>query len=46
MLQTEVQEIWLDVDGIRIHCLTAGQSGSPVVLLHGAGIDSATVAKT
>ena len=43
MLQTEVQEIWLDVDGIRIHCLTAGQSGSPVILLHGGGIDSATL---
>ena len=43
MLQTEVQEIWLDVDGMRIHCLTAGESGSPVILLHGGGIDSATL---
>jgi pimeloyl-ACP methyl ester carboxylesterase len=43
MLQTEVQEIWLEVDGMRIHCLTAGESGSPVVLLHGGGIDSATL---
>ena len=43
MLQTEVQEIWLDVDGMRIHCLTAGESGSSVILLHGGGIDSATL---
>ncbi len=41
MPQTEAQEIWLDVAGMRLHCLTAGQNGSPVVLLHGAGIDSA-----
>jgi hypothetical protein len=29
MLPTDVQEIWLEVDAVRIHCLTAGQSGSP-----------------
>jgi hypothetical protein len=43
MSQTEVQEIWLEVAGMRLHCLTAGQNGSPVVLLHGAGIDSAAL---
>jgi pimeloyl-ACP methyl ester carboxylesterase len=32
---------WVDIDGIRVHCLTAGGVGSPVVLLHG-GIDSAS----
>jgi pimeloyl-ACP methyl ester carboxylesterase len=42
MQQTEAQAIWLDVDGMRVHCLTAGKSGSPVLLLHGAGIDSAS----
>ncbi len=26
---------------MRLHCLTAGINGSPVVLLHGAGVDSA-----
>jgi pimeloyl-ACP methyl ester carboxylesterase len=31
---------WVDVNGIRVHCLTAGVSGPPVVLLHGGGIDS------
>jgi pimeloyl-ACP methyl ester carboxylesterase len=33
---------WVHVDGLRVHCLTAGKVGSPVVLLHGGGIDSAT----
>src|SRR5581483_1777528 len=37
------QAIWLDVDGMRLYCLTAGENGSPVVLLHGAGLDSATL---
>lgn len=34
---------WLDVQGLRTHCLVAGESGSPVVLLHGAGVDSASL---
>jgi pimeloyl-ACP methyl ester carboxylesterase len=29
------------VKGLRIRCLTAGASGTPVLLLHGGGIDSA-----
>jgi pimeloyl-ACP methyl ester carboxylesterase len=33
---------WVDVNGIRVHCLTAGGAGSPVVMLHGGGIDSAS----
>jgi pimeloyl-ACP methyl ester carboxylesterase len=33
---------WVDVNGIRVSCLTAGEAGSPVVLLHGGGIDSAS----
>jgi pimeloyl-ACP methyl ester carboxylesterase len=41
--QTTFQEQWVDVNGLRIHCLTAGDSGSPVVLLHGAGVDSASM---
>jgi pimeloyl-ACP methyl ester carboxylesterase len=43
MRQTALQAIWLEVDGMRIHCLTAGESGAPVVLLHGAGVDSASL---
>ena len=33
---------WVDVNGLRVHCLTAGGGDSPVVLLHGGGIDSAS----
>lgn len=43
MQQTDSQAIWIDVDGMRLHCLTAGESGSLVVLLHGAGLDSAAL---
>jgi pimeloyl-ACP methyl ester carboxylesterase len=43
MLPTDVQETWLEVDAMRIHCLSAGSSGSPVILLHGGGIDSASL---
>ncbi len=34
---------WLQLDGSRIHCLTAGESGSALVLLHGGSIDSASL---
>lgn len=34
---------WFDIDGLRIHCLTAGECGPPLVLLHGGGIDNATL---
>jgi pimeloyl-ACP methyl ester carboxylesterase len=33
---------WVDVNGIRVHCLTAGDADSPLMLLHGGGIDSAS----
>jgi pimeloyl-ACP methyl ester carboxylesterase len=33
---------WVDINGLRVHCLTAGGTGSPIVLLHGGGIDSAS----
>ncbi|MBL8092722.1 MAG: alpha/beta fold hydrolase [Anaerolineales bacterium] len=36
-----VDSRWVTVDGLRIHALVAGEAGSPVVLLHGAGVDSA-----
>lgn len=32
---------WIDVDGQPVHYLMAGTAGSPVVLLHGGGLDSA-----
>lgn len=47
MIQTEmsptVQSRWLDIDGLRIHCFTAGERGPAVLLLHGGGIDSAVL---
>lgn len=36
-----VAESYLDVDGDRIRYLHAGDSGPPVVLLHGGGVDAA-----
>jgi pimeloyl-ACP methyl ester carboxylesterase len=34
---------FIDVGGRRIHYYHAGQSGSPLVLLHGGGVDSAWI---
>jgi pimeloyl-ACP methyl ester carboxylesterase len=42
MLQTH-SETWLEVESLHIHCLAAGESGSPVILLHGGGLDSASI---
>ncbi len=42
-MAASVQDEWLDVDGLRIHCFVAGEAGSPVVLLHGGGLDSASI---
>jgi pimeloyl-ACP methyl ester carboxylesterase len=36
-----IQEGTLEVQGLHLHTLTAGDHGSPVVLLHGGGVDSA-----
>jgi pimeloyl-ACP methyl ester carboxylesterase len=33
---------WVEVKGLRIHYLTAG-TGTPVLLLHGGGTDSASL---
>lgn len=33
----------VDLDGIRVHYLFAGKSGSPLLLLHGGGTDSAAL---
>ena len=35
------KDTWLEVDGRRIHYFEAGETGSPVMLLHGGGVDSA-----
>lgn len=37
LLRTE----WLDVQGFKTHCYSAGETGPEIVLIHGAGVDSA-----
>lgn len=34
-------DLWLNVNGLRIHCLRAGNRGRPVMLVHGGGLDAA-----
>ena len=37
-----IKDEWIEVEGLRIHCLMAGQTDAlPVLLLHGGGYDSA-----
>src|ERR687886_2641785 len=36
-----VQDGWVEVDGLQIHYLKAGERDAPVLLLHGGGYDSA-----
>src|SRR5215203_7245332 len=38
-----IRSEWIEIGGLRIHCLMAGQAGSPVLLLHGGGYDSASL---
>jgi pimeloyl-ACP methyl ester carboxylesterase len=35
------QDLWFEVNRLRIHCLKAGNRGRPVLLLHGGGFDAA-----
>jgi hypothetical protein len=32
--------LWLNVGGVDIHCLAAGNRGEPIVILHGGGLDA------
>lgn len=34
---------WLHIDGLRIRYLVSGERGPPILLLHGGGIDSASL---
>src|SRR5919107_2099588 len=38
-----IRSEWIEIGALRIHCLMAGQTGSPVLLLHGGGYDSASL---
>ena len=41
MLLNNLKQTHLAVAGLRIHCMIAGKSGPPLILLHGGGVDSA-----
>jgi pimeloyl-ACP methyl ester carboxylesterase len=36
-----LRHCWLNVSGLRIHLITAGNQGRPVLVLHGGGLDAA-----
>jgi pimeloyl-ACP methyl ester carboxylesterase len=42
-LAKNVEDGWVEVDGLRIHYLKAGEANAPVLLLHGGGYDSASL---
>ena len=43
-MSTNVQDIWVEVGGLRVHYLASGEgNGAPVLLLHGGGYDSASL---
>ncbi|WP_188455709.1 alpha/beta fold hydrolase [Virgibacillus oceani] len=39
----EINSFELNINKINIRCYTAGETGLPVILLHGAGVDSADI---
>ncbi|MEW6772303.1 MAG: alpha/beta fold hydrolase [Bacillota bacterium] len=43
-IENQVERRWLTLKGLRIHCLAAGETDAPVLLLHGVGLDSASLA--
>jgi pimeloyl-ACP methyl ester carboxylesterase len=43
-MKDKVEERWVEVEGLRVRCLTGGEANSaPVLLLHGGGYDSASL---
>ena len=38
-----IADRWVQVDDLRIHCLEAGGAGEALLLLHGGGLDSASL---
>jgi pimeloyl-ACP methyl ester carboxylesterase len=42
-MKTEIRDGWLAADGLRVHYLAAGDAGDPLLLLHGGGLDCASL---
>ncbi|HLL40298.1 MAG TPA: alpha/beta fold hydrolase [Rubrobacteraceae bacterium] len=42
-MENRIEDGWVEVDGLRVHCLKAGERNVPVLLLHGGGYDSASL---
>ena len=42
-MSKNVEDGWLEVDGLRVHYVHAGEGNDPVLLLHGGGYDSASL---
>lgn len=42
-MENNIEDGWVEVDGLRVHCLKAGEGDVPVLLLHGGGYDSASL---
>src|SRR5699024_2432924 len=40
---SQINSFELNINKIIVRCYTAGETGSPVILLHGAGVDSANI---
>ena len=39
----KINTIRLNINNINVQCYAAGDTGPPVILLHGAGVDSARI---
>jgi pimeloyl-ACP methyl ester carboxylesterase len=42
-MRKNIGDGWVEVDGLRVHCLRAGEGDAPVLLLHGGGYDFASL---
>jgi len=42
-MENNIEDGWVEVDGLRVRCLKAGEGNVPVLLLHGGGYDSASL---
>jgi pimeloyl-ACP methyl ester carboxylesterase len=42
-VRTNVENRWVEIDGLRVRYLKAGERNAPVLLLHGGGYDSASL---